>query len=164
MISLFSVTQNLANSWWALGLQNRSNKAIQKHKYSIIVLKISKSKKRTLKRFKVGSNAFFMVSSRNSLNTPSWSIPASDNPWYEKKRKRSRLNMNVFFKPCRAAVHSHVSKTCPAAVHIVRFEFVTGYTAYSFCRIVPGCRAYSFFKFLTGCRAYSHFLKQVAHR
>ena len=32
-------------------------------------------------RFSPGSNTFLIVSSRNSLKTPSWSIPASSSPW-----------------------------------------------------------------------------------
>ena len=34
----------------------------------------------TLNRLSAGLNTFLMISSRNSLNTPSWSIPASSTP------------------------------------------------------------------------------------
>lgn len=34
----------------------------------------------TLNRLRAGLNTFLMISSRNSLNTPSWSIPASSTP------------------------------------------------------------------------------------
>lgn len=56
---------------------------------------------RTLNRLSAGSNTFFMISSRNSLKTPSWSIPASSTP-------RSFTNFTLitpfmaFWESCRS--------------------------------------------------------------